>query len=160
MNKCLIMQSVLLSLIVAYDVILVFCLLKLWKLWSKSYNYIFTLAWWWRRLNLQSCLLNSYFYQLSRGTLQCRLCPVSEILEQTSSTSSFGTLSFCLQKTVGPSLVRNFPSSTCVTSVPTHWQFPQYCNLRLFMLSLNTQSPSRFCGYFWPSWPFVQLIYK
>ncbi len=51
---------------------------------------------------------------------RCLLCPDSEILEQTSSTPSLGILRFYLQKTVGPSLVRNFPCSTCVTSVPVH----------------------------------------
>ncbi len=83
-----------------------------------------------------------------------------EILEQTSSTPSLGTLRFYLQKTVGPSSVRNLPCSTCVTFVPIHWQLSQYCYHRLFMFSLNTQSPPRLCGYYWPSWPFLPLINK
>ncbi len=91
---------------------------------------------------------------------RCLLCSDSEILEQTSSTSSLGTLSFYLQKSVGPSLVRNLPCSTCVTSVPIHWQFFQYCYLRLFMFSLMTQSSPRVCGYYWPSWPFLPFVNK
>ncbi len=59
---------------------------------------------------------------------------------------------------VGPSLVRNLPCSTFVTSVPIHWQFSQFCYPRLFMFSLNPQSPSRLCGYYWPPWPFLPLI--
>ncbi len=86
--------------------------------------------------------------------------PRGEILEQTSSTPSFGTLRFHLQKTVGPSLVRNLPCSTCVTSVPIHCQFSQYCYHRLLMLFLNTQSPPLVCGYYWPSWPFLPLLNK
>ncbi len=68
--------------------------------------------------------------------------------------------SFHLQKTVGPSLVRNLPCSTCITPVPIHWQFSQYCYHRLLMFSLNTQSPLCLCGYYWPSWPFLPLLNK
>ncbi len=89
---------------------------------------------------------------------RCLLCPDSEILGQTSSSSNLRKLSFFLQKTFGPSLVRNLPCSTCVASVPI--QFSQYCYLRLFMFSLNTQSPTRVCGYYWTSCPFLPLIYK
>ncbi len=64
------------------------------------------------------------------------------------------------KKIVGPPLVRNLPYSTCVTSVPIHWQLSQYCYHRLFMFSLNTQSQPRLCGYYWPSWPFLPLINK
>ncbi len=53
---------------------------------------------------------------------RCLFCPGGEILEQTSSTPRLGTHRFYLRKTVGPSLVRNLPSSTCLTSVPIHWQ--------------------------------------
>ncbi len=49
----------------------------------------------------------------------------------------FVTLSIYLQKTVGPPMVRNLPCSTCVTPVPTHWQFSQCCYPRLFMFSLT-----------------------
>ncbi len=49
---------------------------------------------------------------------RCLFCPCGEILEQTSSTPSLGTLRLHLQKTVGPSLDRNLPCSTCATSVP------------------------------------------
>ncbi len=52
--------------------------------------------------------------------LRCLLSTGCEILEQTSGTSSFVTLSIYLQKAVGPSMVRNLPYSTCVTSVPIH----------------------------------------
>ncbi len=65
-----------------------------------------------------------------------------------------------VKKTVEPSLVRNLPCSTCVTSVPIHWQFSQYCYLRLFMFSPKARSPPRVCGYYWPSWPFLPLINK
>ncbi len=91
---------------------------------------------------------------------RCLFCPCGEILEQTSSTPSFGTLRFHLQKTGWPSLVRNLPCSTCITSVPIHWQFSQYCYHRLLMFSLNTQSPHLVCGYYWPSWPFLPLLNK
>ncbi len=57
-------------------------------------------------------------------------------------------------------LVRNLPCSTCVTSVPIHWQFSQYCYHRLLMFSLNTQSPPLVCGHYWPSWPFLPLLNK
>ncbi len=56
--------------------------------------------------------------KLSLTKERCLLCPDCEILEQTTSTTSLGTLSFHLQKTVGPSLVRILPCSICVTSVP------------------------------------------
>ncbi len=64
------------------------------------------------------------------------------------------------KKTVGPSMVRSLPCSTCVTSVPIHWKFSQYCYPRLFMFSLNPQSQTRLCGYYWPSWPFLPFINK
>ncbi len=57
-------------------------------------------------------------------------------------------------------MVRNLPCSACVTSVPMHWQFSQYCYHRLLMFSLNTQSPPLICGYYWPSWPFLPLLNK
>ncbi len=60
-----------------------------------------------------------------------------EILEQTFGTSSLVTLSIYLQKTVGPSMVRNLSCSTCVLSVPIHWQFSLYCYPQLFMFSLT-----------------------
>ncbi len=44
------------------------------------------------------------------------------------------------KKTVGPSVVWNLPCSTCVTSVPSHWQFSQYCYTKLF-------TPNSLCGY-------------
>ncbi len=43
-----------------------------------------------------------------------------EILEQIAGTSSVVTLSVCLQKTVGLSMVRNL---FCVNSVPLLWHF-------------------------------------
>ncbi len=110
--------------------------------------------------------LRGHIYRLLQGPSQsstqerCLLRSDCEILERTSLISSLVTLSIYLQKTVGPSLVRNLPCSTCVTSVPIHWQFLQYCYPRLFMFSLNPQSPSRLCGYYWPSWPFLPLINK
>ncbi len=91
---------------------------------------------------------------------RCLFCPCGEILEQTSSTPILGNLRFHLTKTVGPPLVRNLPCSTCVTSVPIHLQFSQYCYHRLLMFSLNTRSPPLICGYYWPSWPFLPLINK
>ncbi len=90
----------------------------------------------------------------------CLLCLDSEILEQTSSTPSLGILSFYLQKTVGPSLVRNHPCSTSINSVPIHWQFSQYCYHRRLIFSLNTQSPPLVCSYYWPSRPFLPLLNK
>ncbi len=45
------------------------------------------------------------------------------------------------KKTVGPSLVRNLPGSTCVTSVSIHWQFSKYCYHRLFMFFLTSNPP-------------------
>ncbi len=51
---------------------------------------------------------------------RCLLSSDCEILEQTSLTSSLVTHSIYLQKTVGPSLVRHLPCSTCITSVPIH----------------------------------------
>ncbi len=83
-----------------------------------------------------------------------------EILEQTPRTSSVVTLSICFQRTVIPSMVRNLPCSTCVTSVPIHCQFSQYCYHRLLMFFFNTQSPPLVCGYYWPSWPFLPLLNK
>ncbi len=67
----------------------------------------------------------------------CLLSSGCEIMEQTSGTSSLVTLSTYLQKTVWPSMVRNLPCSTYVTSVPIHWHFSQYCYPRLFMFSLT-----------------------
>ncbi len=64
------------------------------------------------------------------------------------------------KKTVGPSLVRNFPCSTCVTSVPIHCQLSQNCKHILFMFSLNAESPPWLCGFYWPSGPFLPLINK
>ncbi len=55
---------------------------------------------------------------------------------------------------------RHLSCSTCVTSVPIHWQFSQHCYLRLFRFALNTQSPPSVCGYYWLSWPFLPLINK
>ncbi len=67
--------------------------------------------------------LRGHIYRLLQGPscLRRRSGAFSfRMLEQTSSTSSLGTLRFYLQKTVGPSLVRNLPCSTSVTSVPIH----------------------------------------
>ncbi len=50
----------------------------------------------------------------------CLLRSDCEILEQTSLTSGLVTFSIYLQKTVGPSLVRNLPCRTCATSAPIH----------------------------------------
>ncbi len=65
------------------------------------------------RLNFSSAHpqagLRGHTYRLLQE--RCLLCPDSEILEQTSSTSSLGTLTFYLQKTVGPSLVPNGQSA-------------------------------------------------
>ncbi len=49
---------------------------------------------------------------------RCLLSTGCEILEQTAGTSSLATLGIYLQKTVGPSMVRNLPCSTCMNSVP------------------------------------------
>ncbi len=46
------------------------------------------------------------------------------------------------KKSIGPSMTRNLPWSTCVTSVPIHCPFSQYCHPRLFMFSL-TPIPDR-----------------
>ncbi len=75
--------------------------------------------------------------KLSSTQERCLLSSGCEVLEQTSSASSLVTLSIYLQKTVGPSMVRNRPCSTCVTFVPIHWQFSQYCYPRLFIFTLT-----------------------
>ncbi len=54
--------------------------------------------------------------KLSSAQERCLLS--TEILEQTAGTSSLANLGIYLQKTVGPSLVRNFPCSTCINYVP------------------------------------------
>ncbi len=53
---------------------------------------------------------------------RCLFCPGSEILEQTSSTPSLGTLRVYLQKKVGPGLVGNIASRTNLTSFPLHFK--------------------------------------
>ncbi len=45
-------------------------------------------------------------------------------------------LSIYLKKTAGRLMVQNLCCSTCVTSVPIHWQFSLYCCHRLFMFPL------------------------
>ncbi len=56
--------------------------------------------------------------------------------------------------------LRNLPCSTCVTSVPIHWQFSQYCYHRLLIYFINTQSHPIVFGYYWPSWTFLTLLNK
>ncbi len=91
---------------------------------------------------------------------RCLLSWCCEILEPTSGTSNLVTHGIYLQKTVGPSMVRNLPRSTFVTSVllfidkffntvaPDYYVFPY------------PQSSTSLCGYYWPSWLFLPLINK
>ncbi len=53
----------------------------------------------------------------------CLFGSCREILEQIGGTSSRVTLSVCLQKTFGPSMIQNFPCSTCVNSALFHRHF-------------------------------------
>ncbi len=86
---------------------------------------------------------------------RCLLSSGCEI-EQTSCTSSLATLSLYLQKAAGPSMVRNLPCSTCVTSLTI---FSILLPQTIYVFPYP-QSPTSLCGYYWPSRTFLLFINK
>ncbi len=104
-------------------------------------------------VNLNPC---EFFLRPPRAGLRGHNCPFLQgpsRLRRRSGAFSFRIMKFWNR------LLAHLVSSPS-TSVPIHWQFSQYCYSRLFMFSLNPQSRSRLCCYYWPSWKFLPIINK